>query len=324
MNGDRDNWADWYVDTWCPILGPVPCVEGMTEGDPAGQAATLIHHLRRDFYNIHCMTTESVDAANRPCDPRDYNDFALPLVPLDPEWIAQARAINFEASKIERDALWTFNRRRKTRSGESEPLSLAGAFNECSDGRQGTTVESLERLLRSAVHSALDFTVNYAVAHGQPPPFKTQEWPIHDVLALLAIRAAADCIQDFLVGWRDQPEARRWRALANAQALDRLAREQRLLPVVRKATRQDEQRKAASAKPRTPKPLADARAKALAHPGNAKTRWRLLIDILKTWGFEVREYTTPNGDTAFEVHLASGPRTLTFKTFANQESRQRR
>jgi len=307
------NWADWSVNTWCPILGPVPDVEGMTEGDPAGQAATLIHHLRRDFFDVDMVTTDSVQVANAPRNPDEYDH--------GHDWIAQARVIHREAAAIEQHAVGALDIWRKTRSGGQEPLRLADAFKECSDGRQGASVDTLERLLTTAVNRALEFQVGFAAARGAPPPFKIEAWPIHNVLALLAIHAAADCIHDFLADYRDQTEVRRYRALGNAQTLDRLARERLLLPMAKKAARQDEQRQEASTKSRTPKPLADARAKALAWPGEAKAQWQFLIETLKTDGFSVREYMTEKGDAAFEVQLPNGPRTLAFKTFANQKSR---
>lgn len=211
------NWADWSVNTWCPILGPVPDVEGMTEGDPAGQAATLIHHLRRDFFDVDMVTTDSVQVANAPRNPDEYDH--------GHDWIAQARVIHREAAAIEQHAVWALDIWRKTRSGGQEPLRLADAFKECSDGRQGASVDTLERLLTTAVNRALEFQVGFAAARGAPPPFKIEAWPIHNVLALLAIHAAADCIHDFLADYRDQTEVRRYRALGNAQTLDRLARD---------------------------------------------------------------------------------------------------
>ena len=211
------NWADWSVNTWCPILGPVPDVEGMTEGDPAGQAATLIHHLRRDFFDVDMMTTDSVSVANAPRDP-DVHDHGH-------DWIAQARVIHREATAIEQHAVWALDIWRKTRAGGQEALRLADAFKECSDGRQGASVDTLERLLTTAVNRALEFELGFAAARGAPPPFKIEAWPIHNLLALLAIHAAADCIHDFLADYRDQSELRRYRALGNAQTLDRLARD---------------------------------------------------------------------------------------------------
>lgn len=220
MNGDRDNWADWWVCDWCPILGAVPEVKGMTEGDFAGQAANIIHRLRADFFGQSVRTVaESVRGANRNHDPKD--DPAAP----DSNRIAQARVIHREASSIEKHALWVLDTWRSTRDGQRERLRIAGVANECRDGLQFTSAETFESLLMTSVDRAFGFVLEFSKLRKLPQPFKEAEWPIHDVLAILAIHASADVLHDMLADYRDQPMERRLRALLNAQALDRMARE---------------------------------------------------------------------------------------------------
>lgn len=217
---DSKSWRDWWIDTWCPILGAVPYIDGMTEADYAGQAAGIIHRLRADFFGQSTqIRAESVGGANRYIDP-----LADPAMP-DPNRIAQARAIQREAPTIEKHALWALETWRTTRSGEPESLRLAGVANECRDGKQSASMAIFERALMTSVKSAFDFVLTHAEVHGSPPPFEQSTWPIHDVLGVLAIHAAADALQDLLADYGDQPMERRLRGLLNAQALDRMARE---------------------------------------------------------------------------------------------------
>jgi hypothetical protein len=219
MTEDSENWADWWVGDWCPILAGVPDVEGMTEVDFAGQAASLIHRLRADFFDCHIQTTAAnVDEANRTPDLEMYDD-------VDPDRVVQARVIHREAMSIEKHALWALDTWRATRAGEAETLRIAGVANECRDGRQSTSVATFERLLMTSVNSAFEFVLNFAEVSGSPAPFKPAKWPIHDVLAVLAIHAAANALDDMLRDCRDQPLERRLRGLLNAKALDGMARE---------------------------------------------------------------------------------------------------
>lgn len=217
MIEDSASWADWWFDTWCPILGPVPTVEGMTEVDFAGKAAGLIHGLRRDFFDVAMMTTDSVESANAPRNPDDYDH--------DPNWIEQARVIHREAMSIEKHTLWALKNWRLTRAGQAEPLRLVGALNECRGGHQRASVATFEQLLMTSVDGAFEYVLTFADVSGKPAPFKRAKWPIHNVLAVLAIHAAADTLHDMLADYHDQPIDRRLRGLLNAQELDRIARE---------------------------------------------------------------------------------------------------
>ncbi len=183
----------------------------------------MIHRLRADFFGQTPRMAFSVSEANRPPDKNMLLESDLDA--LEDIEVLKLRVIYREASSIEKHTTWALPLWRQTRSGQQEMLRLAEAFAECADGRLSTPIETLERLLVSAVESALDFAINCAKHHEKEPPFGRNAPPIHHVLAVLAIQDCASALQDFLVEWKDQELERRYRYLLNAQALDKLARD---------------------------------------------------------------------------------------------------
>jgi hypothetical protein len=204
-------WADWDLSAWCPVLSPVPQIEGTIPSDPEAQAAQLIHRMRAEFFGQRMpVSCESPRGANNPPDLQGFEYFGG-----NPHSVLRARFIFAELATITRDALWAAPRFEQSGSDSLLAIGLAHAMQTASGPQAATPRGDVTDAITRATRRAMDFARTHAELHSEPPPFGGLPDPEPaEVVALAAIFDAADALHDMLRGVAD-----RERTLAKATLL---------------------------------------------------------------------------------------------------------
>lgn len=163
------DWSAWRVWGWCPLTGALP---DWADIDDRSRIVAMIYQIREDFFAVFGGTfADTPEAAN---DLTDATDVIT----------REARAVWWRRDQIPRRVL----------GGISVTRTYPGIADAWRENRENPDSSILEDLCGDAV----DEMSNYA------EPAERAEiaarWPVHRILAILAIGELAEVLCDMLAG----------------------------------------------------------------------------------------------------------------------------